>query len=195
MDEGAMRKRWIVFLCVLAGASTSDKHFRLCCTPGFVLCGIFAALLSFPAASEQTRWIAPDEVSLGAVRVTDDWLRQNGLPDTESETLIAWMHDTGTLTDENLRRATIALVIMLRNGAVDLRDMNSLCAAAPRCVDYMAEGAAFNRREMIAHLRSGDLEARTALRKMFAVADLNHRGKNESSIVQEARQLNPSLHP
>jgi tape measure domain-containing protein len=167
------------------------QHFGRFWTRILFRCAILPILICSTAAAEPTRWIAPDEVSLGAVRITDDWLQRNGLPDNQSETLIAWMHDTGTLNDKNLGEATVALVGMLRNGAADLSDMNKLCAVAPKCIDYMAEGAGFNRSEMTAHLRERNLEARTALRKMFAVADLNHRGKNEMEVVLQARQLKP----
>jgi hypothetical protein len=151
---------------------------------------VLAGLLPFGLdGAEASGWIAPNEVSLGAVRVTDDWFRQRGLPDNETGTLIAWMHDAGTLNDANLRRATLAIVSMLDQGPVNRVGMRTLCAVAPKCIQYMAEASALTEKQMQLALNRRNLEARSALRNMFVVAALDHIGKNEMAIVREAREL------
>ena len=159
-----------------------------------LFCGaLFGGLICSRAAAEPTRWIAPDEVSLGAVRVTDDWLQKNGLSKDRAwhatGVLLAWLHDSGTLSDENLRKALIPLVVMLRNGAADLGEMDKLCRVAPKCRWYMAEGAGLNPANLSSHLRNHDLEAKSALSNMFVSAGLDHIGKGEWEIVRKARQL------
>jgi hypothetical protein len=142
-----------------------------------------------PALADPADWIDSAEVSLGAVRETDDWFRAAGLGDGATESLISWMHRFHTLNDHNLAEASVWMRMMLDNGVVDLNGMQHLCTVAPNCIDYMAIGGGFTKPEMLRELKRRNLVARIAIRKMLAVTDMRFRTENCHELVNQAREI------
>ena len=159
----------------------------------FVFMLAACVVMSSPSESQPSQRIRDNEVSLGAVRMADDRLQQNGFSRPEAwhatGVLIAWLHDAGTLNDAHMGEALTSMVTMLKSGAADPEEMKRLCAVAPKWIDYMARGAGLSRPQVLAHLKGRTFEARTALLNMIVSAGLDHTGKGEWRFVEKARAL------
>jgi hypothetical protein len=153
---------------------------------------LLIALGSPSFAAEQPREVS-EQVSVGAVRVTLDRLRERGLPSSDGATtaLLDWMSDAGTLNDQMLIEAAIAIEVMLIEGVVSVPWMDKLCRVAPKCDEYMAAGAGLTRLELQRVLEERRFLATSALPKMFAVARNRHYGHASGAwrLVDQARKL------
>lgn len=85
-----------------------------------------------------------------------------------------WLLAHGALSDENLIRASTAIGAMLDGGAVTETEMNGLCSVLPNCRKEMRVGLGLDERELNSWIRSGDLEASSAINAMFAIVDVRY---------------------
>lgn len=131
---------------------------------------LFTAAVAFVA----TPACAGEDISYGAVRVSIDELEREGLGRVEARaytaTLIDWLHNSGTASDEAMTDALLAIVGMLREGVVNPNDLASFCKVAHECDRNLAQGGAMTIEEARSHISRRHWEARNALGKMFAVA-------------------------